>query len=139
MGESGSATDTTAALLRGRESICLHHLWATLTGDKQAAPVAGWSPYIVAMARPGIAVSSSSYYRSVYVSADPVRVLVAKKLEIPVLAITGERASAPIIKLWPAPLRATWQETSSYPGQDTSSRKNGQTKFAAALKTFPAN
>lgn len=89
MGESDSPEDTTAALLKGRESIYLHHLWATFAGDKDAAPFTDWSPYIAAMARPGIAVSSSSYYRAVYVSADQVRALAEKKLEIPVLAIAG--------------------------------------------------
>ncbi len=91
MGSSDAADDTTAALLKGREQIYLHHLWATFTGDKQAAPFTGWAPYVAAMARPGIAVSSSSYYRDVYQSADEVRTLVAQKLEIPVLAIAGEK------------------------------------------------
>jgi pimeloyl-ACP methyl ester carboxylesterase len=92
MGESDSPEDTTAALLKGRESIYLHHLWATFTGDKQAAPFAAWAPYIAAMARTGVARSSSCYYRSVYTTAEQVRKLVAlKKLEIPVLAIAGEK------------------------------------------------
>jgi pimeloyl-ACP methyl ester carboxylesterase len=91
MGESDGGDDTTAALLKGREQVYLHHLWAAFTGDKQAAPFAGWAPYTAAMARPGIAVSSSSYYRAVYQSADEVRVLLAQKLEIPVLAIAGEK------------------------------------------------
>jgi pimeloyl-ACP methyl ester carboxylesterase len=42
------------------------------------------------MARPGIAASSSSYYRSAYKSADQVRELVKEKLAIPVLAIAGK-------------------------------------------------
>jgi pimeloyl-ACP methyl ester carboxylesterase len=92
MGESDSSEDTTTALLKGRESIYLHHLWATFTGDKQAAPFAGWAPYVAAMARPDVARSSSCYYRAVYTTAEQVRTLVAlKKLEIPVLAIAGEK------------------------------------------------
>jgi pimeloyl-ACP methyl ester carboxylesterase len=92
MGESDSSEDTTTALLKGRESIYLHHLWATFTGDKQAAPFAGWAPYIAAMARPDVARSSSCYYRAVYTTAEQVRTLLAlKKLEIPVLAIAGEK------------------------------------------------
>jgi pimeloyl-ACP methyl ester carboxylesterase/heme-degrading monooxygenase HmoA len=90
MGESDSEVDTTAALLEGRESIFLHHLWATFTADTTAAPFEGWSSYVEAMARPGIAVSSSSYYRAAYVSADQVRALVGEKLAIPVLAIAGK-------------------------------------------------
>lgn len=90
MGESDSEVDTTAALLEGRESIFLHHLWATFTADKTAAPFESWSVYVDAMARPGIAVSSSSYYRAAYVSADQVRALVREKLAIPVLAIAGK-------------------------------------------------
>jgi pimeloyl-ACP methyl ester carboxylesterase len=91
MGESDSAGDTTAALIQGRESIYLHHLWELFTGDKSAAPFSGWAPYVAAMSRPGIGVSSSSYYRSGYHSADQVRGLIAQKLEIPVLAIAGEK------------------------------------------------
>jgi pimeloyl-ACP methyl ester carboxylesterase len=91
MGEGDSSGDTTVALLQGRESIFLHHLWATFTGDKDAAPFAGWAPYVAAMARPGIAAASSTYYRAVYQSAEEVRKLVTQKLEIPVLAIAGEK------------------------------------------------
>jgi pimeloyl-ACP methyl ester carboxylesterase/heme-degrading monooxygenase HmoA len=90
MGESNSETDTTAELLKGRESIFLRHLWATFTADKTAAPFEDWSPYVEAMARPGIVASSSSYYRSAYNSADQVRELVKEKLAIPVLAIAGK-------------------------------------------------
>ena len=90
MGESNSATDTTAELLKGRESVFLRHLWATFTSDTTAAPFEAWSAYVAAMARPGIAASSSSYYRSAYKSADQVRELVKEKLAIPVLAIAGK-------------------------------------------------
>ena len=90
MGEGNAEVDTTSALLEGRESIFLHHLWSTFTGDKNAAPFESWSAYVEAMARPGIAVSSSSYYRAAYVSADQVRALIGEKLEIPVLAVAGE-------------------------------------------------
>ena len=90
MGESNAEFDTTSALLEGRESIFLRHLWSTFTGDKKAAPFEGWSAYVEAMARPGIAASSSSYYRAAYASADQVRALVERKLDIPVLAVAGE-------------------------------------------------
>jgi pimeloyl-ACP methyl ester carboxylesterase/heme-degrading monooxygenase HmoA len=91
MGENNVEQDTTAALLKGRESIFLRHLWTTFTGDKAAAPFEDWAPYVAAMARPGIASASSSYYRAVYKSADQVRVLVTEKLAIPVLAVAGEK------------------------------------------------
>jgi pimeloyl-ACP methyl ester carboxylesterase len=91
MGESDSSGDTTGDLIAGRESIYLHHLWSTFTGDKSAAPFAAWAPYIAAMSRPGIAVSSASYYRATYTSAEQVQKLIEKKLEIPVLAIAGEK------------------------------------------------
>jgi pimeloyl-ACP methyl ester carboxylesterase/heme-degrading monooxygenase HmoA len=90
MGESDAELDTTAALLSGRETIFLRHLWDTFTADKTAAPFESWSPYVEAMARPGIAVSSASYYRAAYRSAEQVRALLEKKLEIPVLAIAGK-------------------------------------------------
>ena len=90
MGEGDAAADTTAALLAGREHIFMKHAWASFTGDKQAAPFESWSPYVAAMARPGIARSSASYYRQAYVSAGQVRDLLVRKLEIPVLALAGE-------------------------------------------------
>jgi pimeloyl-ACP methyl ester carboxylesterase len=90
MGESDAEGDTTAELLAGRESVFLYHLWSTFTGDKQAAPFDSWLPYVEAMARPGIARSSSSFYRKVYTSAEQVRDLLSRKLEIPVLAMAGE-------------------------------------------------
>jgi hypothetical protein len=90
MGEGDSEVDTTAVVLEGRRSIFLHHLWAAFTADKIAAPFESWSAYVDALARPGIAVSSSSYYRAAYVSADQGRALVGEKLAIPVLAITGK-------------------------------------------------
>jgi pimeloyl-ACP methyl ester carboxylesterase/heme-degrading monooxygenase HmoA len=91
MGQNNADFDTTTALLEGRESIFLRHLWSTFTGDKMAAPFEGWSPYVEAMARPGIAASSSSYYRAAYASAHQVRALVERKLDIPVLAVAGEK------------------------------------------------
>jgi pimeloyl-ACP methyl ester carboxylesterase len=89
MGDGDTDGDTTAALLEGRECVFLRHLWASFSGDKQAAPFESWAPYVAAMTRPGIAVSSSSYYRKAYTSAEQVRGLSANKLEIPVLAIAG--------------------------------------------------
>jgi pimeloyl-ACP methyl ester carboxylesterase len=90
MGGSDTEGDTTAALLAGRESVFLHHLWATFTGDKRAAPFDGWAPYVEAMTRPGIVRSSASLYRQAYKSADQVRGLLANRLDIPILAIAGE-------------------------------------------------
>jgi pimeloyl-ACP methyl ester carboxylesterase len=91
MGQGDSSGDTTGDLIAGRESIYLHHLWSTFTGDKVAAPFAAWAPYVAAMSRPGIAISSSSYYRETYSSAEEVQKLIEQKLEIPVLAIAGEK------------------------------------------------
>jgi pimeloyl-ACP methyl ester carboxylesterase len=91
MGQSDTEGDTTAALMQGRESTYLHHVWASFTGDVEAAPFATWAPYVAAMSRPGLAVSSSSFYRASYESAEQVRKLLAQKLEAPVLAIAGEK------------------------------------------------
>ena len=91
MGGTDPKSDITATLLHGREEIFLRHLWRTFTGDQAAAPFEGWAPYVAAMARPGIARGSASYYRSAYASAEQSRSLAAKKLEIPVLAIAGSK------------------------------------------------
>jgi pimeloyl-ACP methyl ester carboxylesterase len=138
MGESDSAKDTTAVLLEGRESIYLHHLWATFTGDKQAAPFTDWSPYVAAMARPGIAVSSSSYYRSAYVSADQVRALVAKKLEIPVLAIAGEKGIGANHEALARAFASNLAGNIIVPGAGHFVADERPKEVAAALKTFLA-
>jgi len=91
MGAGNPAMDITAELLHGREEVFLQHLWTTFTGDKMSAPFESWAPYIAAMARPGLASSSASYYRSAYETADQVQALIAHKLDIPVLAISGEK------------------------------------------------
>lgn len=91
LGVGESTGDTTAALMNGRESIYLHHLWSIFTSDQKTAPFSSWSTYVAEMARPGISISSSSYYREAYISADQVRKLVAQKLEIPVLSLAGEK------------------------------------------------
>jgi pimeloyl-ACP methyl ester carboxylesterase len=93
MGDSEGSEDTTVAMMNGRESAFLHHLWAGFTGDKEAAPFAGWAPYVAAMQRPGLIASSSSYYRAAYTSAGQVSALVTSApLGIPVLGIGGEKA-----------------------------------------------
>jgi pimeloyl-ACP methyl ester carboxylesterase len=89
MGGGDSEGDVTADLLQGREEMFLRHLWQTFTGDKKAAPFEAWAPYVAAMARPGVARASASYYRSAYASAEQARPLAARKLEAPVLAIAG--------------------------------------------------
>lgn len=91
MGDVDAEMDVTARLMRGNEAAFLRHLWATFTGDKTVAPFESWAPYISAMARPGVAASSASYYRSVYETANQVRTLVTQKLDVPVLAIAGEK------------------------------------------------
>ena len=91
MGGPDTAHDTAASLIQGREEIFLHHLWSGFTGDKKAAPFANWKPYVKALARPGVARAGASYYRSAYRSAEQVRTLDARKLEIPVLSIAGEK------------------------------------------------
>lgn len=91
LGDGDPGVDITAELMRNRESAFLRHLWATFTGDKNAVPFESWAPYVAAMARSGLATSSASYYRSAYETANQVRELVARKLDIPVLAIAGEK------------------------------------------------
>ena len=140
MGESDSPEDTTAALLKGRESIYLHHLWATFTGDKQAAPFAGWAPYVAAMARPGIARSSSCYYRAVYTTAEQVRTRLArKKLEIPVLAIAGEKGIGANHEALVRAFASNVTGNIVIPGAGHFLAEERPTEITAALKTFLAD
>jgi pimeloyl-ACP methyl ester carboxylesterase len=139
MGESDPTSDITAALLKGRESIFLHHLWATFTGDKQAAPFAAWAPYVAALARPGIAASSSSYYRAVYPSAEQVRALIAHKLEMPVLGIAGENGiganHAALVRAFSSNVRGNV----IVPGAGHFLSEERPTEIVTALKTFLAD
>jgi pimeloyl-ACP methyl ester carboxylesterase len=139
MGEGDPTEDVTAELMRGRESIYLHHLWATFTGDKQAAPFAGWAPYVAAMTRPGIAVSSSGYYRAVYASADEVRKLVAEKLEIPVLAIAGEKGIGKNHEALVRAFAGNLQGNVIVPGAGHFLAEERAAEIVAALKTFLAD
>jgi pimeloyl-ACP methyl ester carboxylesterase len=140
MGESDSPEDTTAALLQGRESIYLHHLWSTFTGDKQAVPFAAWAPYVAAMARPGIARSSSCYYRAVYTTAAQVRALVAqKKLEIPVLAIAGEKGIGANHEALVRAFAGNIKGNVIIPGAGHFLAEERPAEITAALKTFLAN
>jgi pimeloyl-ACP methyl ester carboxylesterase len=78
-------------LIDGREAVYLRHLWDSFTGDKVAAPFSTWEPYVAAMTRTGVPSSGASYYRALYESAAQVRTLIERKLDIPVLAIAGEK------------------------------------------------
>ncbi|MDB4970736.1 MAG: alpha/beta hydrolase [Myxococcales bacterium] len=136
MGESDSAGDTTADLLKGRESVYLHHLWDSFTGDKEAAPFAAWSPYVAAMSRPGIAVSSSSYYRAAYRTAEQVQKLIGQRLEVSVLAIAGEKGIGhnheALVRAFAADLRGNI----ILPGAGHFLAEERPAEVVAGLKTF---
>jgi pimeloyl-ACP methyl ester carboxylesterase len=136
MGGNDSQTDITAALIHGRESLFLHYLWSTFTGDKAAAPFDAWAPYIAAMARPGIATSSSSYYRAIYQSADQVRALLANKLTIPVLAIAGEKGIGPNLEALTRAFAANLTNTLILPGAGHFLPEERPKEVTAALQTF---
>jgi pimeloyl-ACP methyl ester carboxylesterase len=139
MGGSDSAGDTTAALMEGRESIYLHHLWSSFTGDEQAAPFSGWSAYVAAMGRPGVSISSSSYYRKAYVSADEVRLLVVKKLEIPVLSIAGAKGIGANQEALVRAFAANLTGVVIVPGSGHFIAEERPSEVTAALKTFLAH
>jgi pimeloyl-ACP methyl ester carboxylesterase/quinol monooxygenase YgiN len=136
MGDGNPASDTTVALLQGRESIFLHHLWATFTGDQAIAPFAEWSIYVEAMARSGIAASSSSYYRAAYSSADQVRALIEKKLEIPVLAIAGKEGIGDSHEALVRAFAANLVDNIIVPGAGHFVPEERPLELRAALETF---
>jgi pimeloyl-ACP methyl ester carboxylesterase len=139
LGANDATDDTTAALIQGRESIYLHHLWSSFTGDKEAAPFSSWSTYVAEMARPGIAIASSSYYREVYMSADEVRLLVARKLEIPVLSIAGEKGIGKNQEALVRAFAANLTGTIIVPGSGHFLAEERPGEVTAALKTFLAD
>jgi pimeloyl-ACP methyl ester carboxylesterase/heme-degrading monooxygenase HmoA len=138
MGESDAPGDTTADLMKDRESIYLHHLWTCFTGDKKAAPFAEWTPYVAAMSRPGVSVSSSSYYRAAYDTAEQVRKLIARKLEIPVLAIAGEKGVGGNHEAFVRAFAVTLRGNLILPGAGHFLAEERPKEVAAALKDFLA-
>ena len=139
MGQGDKSGDTTGDLIAGHESAFLHHLWQSFTGDTAAAPFAAWAPYVAAMSRPGIATSSASYYRETYRSAEEVQKLVEKKLEIPVLAIAGEKGSGRNHEALVRAFAANLQGNLILPGAGHFLAEERPAQVSAALRSFLAD
>jgi pimeloyl-ACP methyl ester carboxylesterase len=139
MGQGDKSGDTTSDLIAGHESAFLHHLWDSFTGDTAAAPFAAWAPYVAAMSRPGIATSSASYYRDTYTSAEEVQRLVERKLEIPVLAIAGEKGIGRNHEALVRAFAAKLQGNLILPGAGHFLAEERPAQVSAALRSFLAD
>jgi pimeloyl-ACP methyl ester carboxylesterase/heme-degrading monooxygenase HmoA len=136
MGGADVDDDATANLLRGREELFLHHLWRKFTGDQKAAPFENWHPYIAALARPGVLRSSASYYRAAYRSADEVRNLIGRQLEIPVLSIAGEKGMGALQQSFVRAFSNNLSASVVIPGAGHFIAEERPTEAASALKGF---
>jgi pimeloyl-ACP methyl ester carboxylesterase len=136
MGQSDTEGDTTGELIRGHESAFLKHLWSGFVGDKIKTPFSGWDPYVAAMKRPGLSVSSASYYRSAYKSADEVKSLITNKLDIPVLAIAGQKGIGVHHLAFVQPFAANIKGNMILPGAGHFLPEERPEEVASALQKF---
>jgi pimeloyl-ACP methyl ester carboxylesterase len=86
---------TSEALVAGRESLYLRHLWQLFTGDKQRVDWASWQPYVRMSEQPGAFSGGAAYYRALYRSVEQVKPLTQTPLTVPVLTITGALSTGP--------------------------------------------
>ncbi len=82
------------ALVQGRERIYFEHFWNDFAADpKRSVPEEDRKLYAEAYAQPGGMRAGFEYFRNFERDAQDFAALSATKLEMPVLVITGEKAS----------------------------------------------
>jgi pimeloyl-ACP methyl ester carboxylesterase len=86
---------TPEALVRGREQIYFAYFWNDLAADKtRSVEVADRAAYVAAYARPGRMHAGWAYFAAWPQTAKDFAQLAQTKLQMPVLSIAGEKASA---------------------------------------------
>ena len=89
---------TPEALVRGRERIYFEHFWNNFAADKtHSIPEADRVAYTAAYARPGRMHAGWEYFVSFQQAAKDFAVLSQTKLNMPVLAIGGEKANGEVL------------------------------------------
>jgi pimeloyl-ACP methyl ester carboxylesterase len=86
--------DVPLALVKGRERTYLEHFWNDFAADpKNSIPEADRRIYAKAYAQPGSMRAGFEYFRNFERDAEDFARLSAKPLPMPVLVLTGEKAS----------------------------------------------
>jgi pimeloyl-ACP methyl ester carboxylesterase len=86
---------TPEALVRGRENIYFAYFWNDLAADKtRSLEAADRTAYVAAYARPGRMHAGWAYFAAWPQTAKDFAQLAQTKLQMPVLSIAGEKASA---------------------------------------------
>lgn len=86
------------ALVKGRERTYLEHFWNDFAaGPKRSVPEADRRAYAAAYAQPGGMAAGFEYFRAFEQDARDFARLSATPLPMPVLVLTGEKASGPFL------------------------------------------
>jgi len=86
--------ETPLALVKGRERIYLEHFWNDFAADRShSVPEADRQIYARAFAQPGAIHAGFEYFRNFERDAQEFAQLGAARLAMPVLVLTGEKAS----------------------------------------------
>src|SRR6266849_9790259 len=89
---------TPEALVEGRERIYFEHFWNDFAADKtRSLPEADRKAYTAAYSRPGRMRAGWAYFVSFQQAAKDFAQLSQTKLNMPVLSIAGEKASAAVL------------------------------------------
>jgi len=89
---------TPEALVKGREKIYFAYFWNQLAADrKRSLPTADRNAYVAAYSRSGRMRAGWAYFAAWPDTAKDFEQMAATKLTMPVLAISGEKASAAIL------------------------------------------
>jgi pimeloyl-ACP methyl ester carboxylesterase len=103
-------------LVAGRERTYFEHFWNDFAADKtHSIPEHDRRVYAAAYAQPGGMAAGFEYFKAFAQDASDNEALSAKKLEMPMLVLTGERASGPTL-IAQARLVATHVEGTMVPG-----------------------
>jgi pimeloyl-ACP methyl ester carboxylesterase len=86
--------DVPLALVQGRERIYFEHFWNDFAADpKHSVPEADRRIYTEAYAQPGGMRAGFEYFRAFERDAEDFARMATKRLDIPMLVLTGEKAS----------------------------------------------
>jgi pimeloyl-ACP methyl ester carboxylesterase len=86
------------ALVQGRERIYFEHFWNDFAADRtHSVPEADRQFYAAAYGQPGAMRAGFEYFRNFEQDAEDFAKMGATPLEMPVLVLTGEKASGPVL------------------------------------------
>jgi pimeloyl-ACP methyl ester carboxylesterase len=90
--------ETALALVRGRERIYFEHFWNDFAADpKHSVPEADRQRYAKNYAQPGAMQAGFAYFKNFEQDAKDFAALAATKLDMPVMVLTGEKASGQVL------------------------------------------